>query len=73
MNDLKEFVEGLPKLDETHVLSPEEQEIVEGGSGEQCTSTCASGCSQSGKKCLINKNTPLPDEKNDDTVGKENP
>ena len=60
MNDVKEFMKGLPKSSESHVLSIEEQEMVEGGSceGVSCKNSC-----EPGKK----KNTVIKD--NDVSVG----
>ncbi|MCD8288101.1 MAG: hypothetical protein LUC18_04595 [Porphyromonadaceae bacterium] len=49
MKELKDFVNGLPKLDESRVLSNEEQEMVEAGDCE----SCESGCLQSKKKQSI--------------------
>lgn len=45
MNDVKEFMKGLPKSSESHVLSIEEQEMVEGGAceGVSCKNSCEPG------------------------------
>lgn len=46
--DVKEFVNGLPKASGSHVLSMEEQEMIEGGACEGVS--CKNGCLESRKK-----------------------
>lgn len=48
MNKLKEFMNGLSKVTESHVLSIEEQEMVDGGACEGVS--CKNGCLDSKKK-----------------------
>lgn len=48
MNKVKEFMNGLSKVNESHVLSIEEQEMVDGGACEGAS--CKSGCLESRKK-----------------------
>lgn len=47
-NDVKEFVKGLPKANGSHVLSMEEQEMIEGGACEGVS--CKNSCLESRKK-----------------------
>lgn len=45
MNEIKEFLKGLPKSSESHILSIEEQEMIEGGAceGVSCKNSCEPG------------------------------
>lgn len=48
MNKVKEFMNGLSKVNESHVLSIEEQEMVDGGACEGVS--CKNSCRDSQKK-----------------------
>lgn len=48
MNKVKEFMNGLSKVNESHVLSIEEQEMVDGGACEGAS--CKSGCLETKRK-----------------------
>ncbi|MBQ8629747.1 MAG: hypothetical protein IJ421_09790 [Prevotella sp.] len=48
MSKAKEFLNGLSKVSESHVLSIEEQEMVDGGACDGVS--CKSGCLETKKK-----------------------
>lgn len=58
MNDVKEFMKGLPKSSESHVLSIEEQEMVEGGACEGVS--CKNSCEPGKKKNTVIKDNDIP-------------